>query len=80
VNSDGHLIFEFWLNSGSSPDDGVAFRSIDKTFLAHDGAGAVTFADFDADGNMDLLFPVCLPARTCSVENSIHIFYNQVSS
>jgi integrin alpha FG-GAP repeat containing protein 1 len=40
------------------------------------GRGQVTFGDFDADGAVDMLFPICYPASDCSITNEIRIFYN----
>lgn len=44
------------------------------------GAGMVTVADFDGDGNTDILIPVCYPPGSCSQESSIRILYNQQQS
>ena len=42
------------------------------------GVGQVTFMDFDGDGNIDILFPVCWPEDSCDIDNAIEIFYNIV--
>eukprot|EP01122_Echinamoeba_exundans_P015028 TRINITY_DN696_c0_g1_i1.p1 TRINITY_DN696_c0_g1~~TRINITY_DN696_c0_g1_i1.p1 ORF type:complete len:505 (+),score=116.30 TRINITY_DN696_c0_g1_i1:852-2366(+) len=44
------------------------------------GAGMPTVADFDGDGNADIMIPVCYPADTCAEESSIRILYNQQQS
>jgi len=49
-----------------------------QRYITQEGVGSVTFADFDGDGAMDFLFPVCVPAGSCSQKNEIHILYNKV--
>lgn len=44
------------------------------------GAGQPSVADFDGDGNADILIPVCYPPGTCAEENSIRILYNTQQS
>jgi integrin alpha FG-GAP repeat containing protein 1 len=41
------------------------------------GALSITFGDVDADGNVDLVVPVCFPAATCYEEFSVHIIFNK---
>lgn len=41
------------------------------------GAGQLSFSDFDADGDIDIVFPVCWPRPNCSEECSIRIALNQ---
>eukprot|EP01130_Rhizamoeba_saxonica_P017235 TRINITY_DN8271_c0_g2_i1.p1 TRINITY_DN8271_c0_g2~~TRINITY_DN8271_c0_g2_i1.p1 ORF type:complete len:658 (+),score=140.74 TRINITY_DN8271_c0_g2_i1:28-1974(+) len=41
------------------------------------GAGRITFSDFDGDGNIDMLIPVCLPKGSCEDVNQVQIIYNQ---
>lgn len=69
------LYFEMWmLNSTSGKmkqhDTYGRIKSVP-------GQGQLTFADFDGDGNIDILFPVCDPYPSCSKENSIKIIFNQ---
>lgn len=53
----------------------MSFRFLEKHPLP-DGVGQITVADFDADGTIDVLFPVCWPPGTCEMDNSIHVLYN----
>jgi integrin alpha FG-GAP repeat containing protein 1 len=41
------------------------------------GSGQVSFADFDRDGNEDILIPVCYPRPDCTIVNSIYIYFNK---
>jgi hypothetical protein len=36
----------------------------------------VSVADFNGDGTLDLLIPICYPAPTCTTENSLRIVLN----
>jgi len=40
------------------------------------GVGQISFADFNRDGSIDMLFPVCWPAADCSEVNSIVLVNN----
>lgn len=42
-----------------------------------EGAGQISFADMDADGTMDLVFPVCDAGLARSSQCSLTIMYNQ---
>jgi integrin alpha FG-GAP repeat containing protein 1 len=46
------------------------------TFGAVGGRGQVSFGDFDGDGAVDLMFPVCYPASNCSMVNEMRMYYN----
>lgn len=61
--------FEFWINQ----DGGF---KLDKVFKASVGAGQVTFADFNGDGTMDLLYPQCWPRENCTEANTIRVVFN----
>lgn len=37
------------------------------------GAGQLVATDFDGDGTLDLVFPVCNPPGSCSKESSLHV-------
>lgn len=65
---------EIWLNSSTG------FQVFSKRKILPAGAGAISFTDFDGDGGVDILFPVCDPPGSCTTENSIHIFFNQKKS
>lgn len=41
-----------------------------------EGHGPISLGDFNADGSMDLIFAVCNPPETCSLENSIRVLLN----
>lgn len=62
---------EIWIVNGPK-----ASWSQKYTFTAVAGRGQATFADFDGDGAVDILFPVCYPADTCKDVNEIRIYYN----
>ncbi|KAJ5068550.1 t-cell immunomodulatory protein [Anaeramoeba ignava] len=62
--------FEIWINKKTHFE-------FYKEYLAPNGAGQVSFADFNSDGAIDMIFPVCYPAKTCSEKNEIHIVFNK---
>eukprot|EP01116_Phalansterium_solitarium_P000950 TRINITY_DN10777_c0_g1_i1.p1 TRINITY_DN10777_c0_g1~~TRINITY_DN10777_c0_g1_i1.p1 ORF type:complete len:720 (-),score=218.54 TRINITY_DN10777_c0_g1_i1:42-2201(-) len=62
--------FEIWLNG----NDGFSLSGTQRAPL---GAGQVSFADFNGDGTMDMLFPVCYPPDSCAVNNSLQVVFNQ---
>ena len=41
------------------------------------GAGQLVATDFDGDGTLDLVFPVCNPPGSCSKESSLHVMLGQ---
>ncbi|KAB5595192.1 Cell division control protein 73 [Ceratobasidium theobromae] len=74
-NSD-HQTFQIWTRSPGAKGGYVLARegSLPK------GAGAVSFADMDRDGTLDLVFPVCgsFSSKTgVGLDCSIHIVYNK---
>jgi len=69
LSPNGETIVEIWLHQKAS-------LQFDKTFVLPFGAGQPTFADFDADGTIDLLLPICNPEPSCSEENAIYVIFN----
>ena len=41
------------------------------------GAGQLIATDFDGDGTLDLVFPVCNPPGSCTKESSLHVMLGQ---
>lgn len=82
VDFDGDCMPDFFVDraDGTSeiwimdPKSGVP--SLKQTFASVAGRGQVTFADFDGDGAVDMLFPVCYPSDTCETTNELRIYYN----
>jgi len=73
----GTRFLEIWLyQNGQSGRGGPQF-AFHRAYQLPNGTGQLSYADFDGDGNIDVLFPVCWPAGSCSQDNSIHIIYNQ---
>lgn len=66
-----HKLLEIWLNQ---PERGLVFHS---TSILPLGAGQVTFADLDQDGNMDIIVPILASLGGEEDVNEIHIYYNQ---
>lgn len=62
--------YELWLNGKS---EGYKLHS---TSALPAGAGQISFSDFDRDGNLDFLFPVCYPQPNCTQVNAIYIVFN----
>eukprot|EP01094_Clydonella_sp_ATCC50884_P000453 TRINITY_DN1035_c0_g1_i1.p1 TRINITY_DN1035_c0_g1~~TRINITY_DN1035_c0_g1_i1.p1 ORF type:complete len:675 (-),score=195.64 TRINITY_DN1035_c0_g1_i1:406-2430(-) len=62
---------EIWLNQKKNGYE------LDQVFELVPGAGQITYADYNADGALDISFPVCYPSKTCATENSVHIIYNE---
>jgi len=75
--TDGKLFGEVWVNNNQCTS-GHCF-TLERTIPLPAGAGAPVFADVDADGTLDLIFPVCLPggAAGCAGTSEIHVVYNQ---
>jgi len=66
---------ELWLNSNTEPLGSNYVMAREYSFPA--GAGAPVWGDVDADGTLDMVFPVCLPAGgDCSEKSEIHVLYN----
>ena len=59
---------EIWTASSSSTPYTLAGR-----WQLPVGAGQLTVTDFDGDGTLDVVFPVCNPPETCSQESSLHV-------
>lgn len=53
--SSSQLTYQIWTNSKSSPSGFV----LSRTGLLPEGAGALSFADMDRDGTIDVVFPSC---------------------
>jgi len=70
VSSNGSLVGEIWINQ---KDNGYILT---QTLVFPDGTGQITFSDFDGDGDLDLVYPVCWPINNCSEVNSIYLVYN----
>jgi len=62
--------FHFFLNKNAE----LTYK---QSFKPPKGAGQMSWVDFDRDGNIDLVIPVCYPQPTCSQENYIAIYINQ---
>lgn len=82
VDFDGDCMPDFFVDRQDNTSeiwivDGLKESwSLKYTFTAVPGRGQVTFADFDGDGSVDILFPVCYPAGTCAEVNELRIYYN----
>lgn len=72
---DNELVFEMWMLN--STNGKMKQHNLYSRIKSVPGQGQLTFADFDGDGNIDILFPVCDPYPSCSNENSIKIIFNQ---
>eukprot|EP01127_Copromyxa_protea_P013742 TRINITY_DN3716_c0_g1_i1.p1 TRINITY_DN3716_c0_g1~~TRINITY_DN3716_c0_g1_i1.p1 ORF type:complete len:707 (+),score=103.69 TRINITY_DN3716_c0_g1_i1:1460-3580(+) len=70
-NINGTVDYSIYLNKGTH------FELYLDNIPAPEGAGLLTFADFDSDGNVDIVFPVYVPGQDgIPAENSIRIIYN----
>eukprot|EP01105_Mastigella_eilhardi_P009961 TRINITY_DN2335_c0_g1_i3.p1 TRINITY_DN2335_c0_g1~~TRINITY_DN2335_c0_g1_i3.p1 ORF type:complete len:450 (-),score=94.04 TRINITY_DN2335_c0_g1_i3:54-1403(-) len=65
-----NVTFEVWL---WQKDSNTYVQSV--SVGAPRGAGQASFADFDRDGAIDLLFPVCYPKSSCEQVNELWIVY-----
>jgi integrin alpha FG-GAP repeat containing protein 1 len=72
--ADSYGSIEVWINAGSSDLGGYTLK---QRVPLPPGVGHMSVQDFDGDGALDLTFPVCLPARDCSVSNQVYILYNK---
>lgn len=61
---------QFWLNRNGKFE-------YDNMLQLPRGAGRPSFADFDRDGSLDVLMPVCYPAPNCTVDNYFLVIPNQ---
>jgi len=50
---------------------------LDKVILLNKGTQQLTFADYNADGNIDILFGICEPYPYCTINSTIYIIFNQ---
>ncbi|KAJ1343628.1 hypothetical protein BSLG_001897 [Batrachochytrium salamandrivorans] len=62
----GNLSYQIWVNSKKNGFQFARAGGIPK------GAGQISFADMDADGTMDMVFPVCNKGQSCT----INVAYN----
>ncbi len=69
---------EMWVNNNKPPAGEVPY-ALAGTLALPAGAGGVVLVDVDADGALDLVFPVCLPggAAGCGQKSELHVVYNQ---
>jgi len=63
--------FEMWIWEESNNT-----YNKQRTYAAPVGSGQVIFMDFDRNAAIDMLFPVCYPAPSCSEKAEIWIAYN----
>ncbi|KYR01791.1 putative integrin alpha FG-GAP repeat-containing protein [Tieghemostelium lacteum] len=66
-----HLVGEIWINQQQNG------YILTITYDFPPGTGQITFSDFDGDGDLDMLYPVCWPLNNCTEVNSIFLVYNQ---
>ncbi|KAJ1338963.1 hypothetical protein BSLG_006102 [Batrachochytrium salamandrivorans] len=57
----GNLSYQIWVNSKKNGFQFARAGGIPK------GAGQISFADMDADGTMDMVFPVCNKGQSCTI-------------
>jgi integrin alpha FG-GAP repeat containing protein 1 len=78
VNKAGVPELEVWVNSVSGVEDspGTPTLSLHQVVPLPDGHGQISAVDVDADGRLDLVFPVCWPRGECTERNELHIMYN----
>ncbi|KAF2074710.1 hypothetical protein CYY_003986 [Polysphondylium violaceum] len=70
ISPNGSLVGEIWINQ---KENGYILT---QSLVFPDGTGQITFSDFDGDGDIDMLYPVCWPINNCSQVNSIYLVYN----
>ncbi|KAN0050331.1 hypothetical protein ACTA71_003450 [Dictyostelium dimigraforme] len=64
------LIGEFWINNKESG------YSLVTTLNFPPGTGQITFADFDNDGDLDMIYPVLNTNNETNIINEIYIVFN----
>lgn len=74
VDSSGQRRFEVWINKKTNQTAGNFQLSVDNTFIIPNGTGLPTFADFDGDGSVDVIFPIC--NLTDCQNPSLHVLFN----
>ncbi|EFC42645.1 predicted protein [Naegleria gruberi] len=60
---------EIWINE-------MGKLKLNTTINLPKGAGRPVILDFDHDGDMDILYPVCYPLDTCEETNELHVIFN----
>jgi len=70
--SSGMTDYEIWVNQGTN-------FTFYQRLLGITGAGQLSFADFDGDGNIDVLVPICVGVN-CSIQSAVKILYNSQMS
>ncbi|KAK0561093.1 hypothetical protein OC861_005983 [Tilletia horrida] len=75
------LSYEVWIANNnaasSSPSSAAAGYTLSHTGDLPPGSGALSFADMDRDGTIDVVFPSCDPKGGNKAECHINIAYNR---
>ncbi len=74
------MVWEIWINdpqeTGKNPSEKWHYRLHDVN-PAYIGMQQPTFYDVNADGNIEVIIPVCYPLNSCAEASQVHVWFNE---